>query len=75
MHFQAIKLMEHNFIKKVICRVRLQCRRLSVFFPLVPSSNRTSSFPRYGSPTTFPKCLSDKRNTLPSQSIKTKLIK
>ena len=28
------------------------------FLPLVPSSNRTSGFPRYGSPTTFPMCLS-----------------
>jgi hypothetical protein len=25
-----------------------------IFLPLVPSSNRTSDFPRYGSPTTFP---------------------
>ena len=28
------------------------------FLPLVPSSNRTSGFPRYGSPTTFPISLS-----------------
>ena len=28
------------------------------YLPLVPSSNRTSGFPRYGSPTTFPMCLS-----------------
>ena len=28
------------------------------FLPLVPSSNRTSGFPRYGSPTTFPMSLS-----------------
>ena len=28
------------------------------FRPLAPASNRKSSFPRYGSPTTFPMCLS-----------------
>ena len=28
------------------------------FIPSAPSSNRTSGFPRYGSPTIFPMCLS-----------------
>jgi hypothetical protein len=31
---------------------------IHTLFPSAPSSNRKSGFPRYGSPTTFPMCLS-----------------